>query len=183
MNEEINTPTYNSLRKHIGLPEVKENLSEMLFNRDERLLDYVINLQQKIEQYENPDDMTLFYMWLDVKAKDKMKELEEENERLKENNSDMQEEMARVWEENEELRKNQRFHKKFGDDYIFCVEGDKETYQDMIFMYQERIEKAIEYINHVQNYGTMAQVMPHLKRYVNGDDLLNILQNGSDNSD
>ena len=50
-------------------------------------------------------------------------------------------------QENEELRKNQRFHKKFGDDYIFCLEGDKETYKDMIFMYQERIEKAIEYIN------------------------------------
>ena len=39
---------------------------------------------------------------------------------------------------------------------------------------QERINKAIEYINHAQNYGTMAQVMPHLKPYVNGDDLLNI---------
>lgn len=50
-------------------------------------------------------------------------------------------------EENEELKKNQRFHKKFGDDYIFCVEGDKETYKDYIFELQERIEKSIEYIN------------------------------------
>ena len=38
------------------------------------------------------------------------------------------------------------------------------------------IDKAIEYINHAQNYGTMAQVMPHLKPYVNGNDLLDILK-------
>jgi cell division septum initiation protein DivIVA len=44
-----------------------------------------------------------------------------------------------------------------------------------------RIDKAVEYINHAQNYGTMAQVMPHLKFYVNGNDLLNILQGEKDN--
>lgn len=65
------------------------------------LLDYITNLQtieqqysailsenaelqNKLDQYENPDDMTLFYMWLDTKAKDKIKQLQEENERLKE---------------------------------------------------------------------------------------------------
>lgn len=47
-----------------------------------KILDYITNLQQKVEQYENPDDLTLFYMWLDEKAKDKMKALQEENERL-----------------------------------------------------------------------------------------------------
>lgn len=41
---------------------------------------------------------------------------------------------------------------------------------------QKVIDKAIEYINHAQNYGTMAQVMPHLKLYINGKDLLNILK-------
>lgn len=67
----------------------------------DHIIDYITNLQEKVNQYENPDDLTLFYMWLDVKAKDKMKELEdnlysatqvvnelldvkEENERLKE---------------------------------------------------------------------------------------------------
>lgn len=54
------------------------------------LLDYITNLQQKVEQlekenehlrtqvnaYENPNDLTLFYMWLDEKAKDKIKQLE-----------------------------------------------------------------------------------------------------------
>ena len=63
------------------------------------VLDYITNLQtieqqysailsenaeleNKLNQYENPDDLTLFYMWLDTKAKDKIKQLQEENERL-----------------------------------------------------------------------------------------------------
>lgn len=50
----------------------------------DHIIDYITNLQEKVNQYENPDDLTLFYMWLDVKAKDKMKQLQEENERLKE---------------------------------------------------------------------------------------------------
>ena len=41
---------------------------------------------------------------------------------------------------------------------------------------KEKINKAVEYIKHSQSYGTMAQVMPHLKPYVNGDDLLEILR-------
>ena len=52
------------------------------------LFDYITNLQQeltdckkKIEMYENPDDLTLFYMWLDEKAKDKIKELTKYKER------------------------------------------------------------------------------------------------------
>lgn len=48
-----------------------------------KLADYITNLQQKVEQYENPEDLTLFYMWLDEKAKDKMKELQQENQDLK----------------------------------------------------------------------------------------------------
>lgn len=44
------------------------------------------------------------------------------------------------------------------------------------------IKESIEYINHAQNYGLTAQVMPHLKSYVNGDDLLNILEGNDDNN-
>ena len=51
-------------------------LIEQLLNDNKHLLDYITNLQEKVNQYENPDDMTLFYMWLDEKAKDKMKELQ-----------------------------------------------------------------------------------------------------------
>lgn len=72
--------------------EIKEHMQNCidreescLLNSDNTklLLDYITNLQQKVEQYENPEDLTLFYMWIDEKAKDKMKELQKENERLK----------------------------------------------------------------------------------------------------
>lgn len=52
-------------------------------NKWKELLDYITNLQEKVNQYENPDDMTLMFMWCNEKAKDKIKHLQEENERLK----------------------------------------------------------------------------------------------------
>ena len=43
-------------------------------------------LKEKVNQYENPEDMTLFYMWLDTKAKDKLKQyksvIDEVNEEI-----------------------------------------------------------------------------------------------------
>ena len=38
------------------------------------------------------------------------------------------------------------YMKDFGGEKVFCLEDDKETYRDMIFELQERIDKAIEYI-------------------------------------
>lgn len=72
--------------------------------------------------------------------------LQQENERLKENNLDMQEEMARTWQK--------------CDDY------------------KSRCEKAIEYIKN-------CEIVDKDKRYPLleeqfGEDLLNILQNGSE---
>ena len=61
-------------------------------------------------------------------------------------------------------------------------DSTKEDILNQFYYEHIAIRKAIEYINHAQNYGTMAQVMPHLKPYVNGDDLLNILQNGSEDN-
>ena len=49
--------------------------------------------------------------------------------------------ITNLQQENEYLKKNQRFHKKFGSDYIFCLEGDKETYKDMVLEKQEEIEQ------------------------------------------
>lgn len=48
------------------------------------LLDYITNLQEKVNQYENPDDMTLMFMWCNEKAKDKIKELQEDLDYQKE---------------------------------------------------------------------------------------------------
>lgn len=75
--------------------EIKELMTNIIYNEDvngfictderyKEIKNYITNLQQKVEQYENPDDLTLFYMWLDEKAKDKMKKLQQENEKSKE---------------------------------------------------------------------------------------------------
>ena len=55
----------------------KEELVWMCISRDNRIK----SLEQKIKQYENPDDLTLFYMWLDERAKDKMKDLQQKIEK------------------------------------------------------------------------------------------------------
>lgn len=56
--------------------EIKEmNFSEMLFNRDERLLDYITNLQEENKRLKEiiNDDMTTYLKGLED-GKDKMKE-------------------------------------------------------------------------------------------------------------
>ena len=44
--------------------------------------------------------------------------------------------------ENQELKKTKLFHKN----RVFSLEYDKETLTDMVLEYQEKIDKAIEYI-------------------------------------
>ncbi len=68
-----------------NLKKISEIVYDFKVNSSEikKVLDYITNLQEKVNQYENPDDMTLMFMWCDEKAKDKMKQLQEENEKLK----------------------------------------------------------------------------------------------------
>ena len=70
-----------------GIEVVIKNDGTLEFDAKELkiLLDCITNLQEKVDQYENPNDLTLFYMWLDEKAKDKMKQLQKKYERMKEN--------------------------------------------------------------------------------------------------
>ena len=98
--------------------------------------------------------------------------------------------ITNLQQENEELKKNQRFHKNG----VFSLEYDKETLSDMVEDLQQenerlneilvwkqehekelhtRIEKAIEYIEDNTYYKSH-------KGYVDLNDLLNILQNGSE---
>ena len=41
-------------------------------------------LKEKLDKYENPEDMTLMFMYCEEKAKDKIKELQQENQKYKE---------------------------------------------------------------------------------------------------
>ena len=70
------------------------------------LKDYITNLQEKINQYENPDDLTLFYMWLDEKAKDKMKELQTTVNNCKEENEGYKQEREKLFGTIHELQKS-----------------------------------------------------------------------------
>ena len=45
---------------------------------------------------------------------------------------------------------NNLYMKDFGGEKVFCLEDDKETYRDMIFELQERIDRAIKYIENHQ---------------------------------
>jgi chromosome segregation ATPase len=110
-------------------------------------------LKEQINQYENPDDMALFYMWLDAKAKDKMKELEQENERLKELNAELKAITKRPTP----------------IDYAMI----QKRYED----YKSRCEKASD--NLKRNYWINEH--EHNDDVVNMT--LNILQNGSDSND
>ena len=150
MNEEIKEILeYLKNDKYAGY---KEQYKAIRKDYAKVLLDYITNLQEKVNQYENPDDMTLFYMWLDEKAKDKMKELKQKNERLKENNQNMQIEMARTWEENERLKQDIK-------DACIVIEKLKKEKKEVI----EYIKKDM-YVEPKELYGL-----------VSADELLNIL--------
>lgn len=45
------------------------------------------NLKEKLNKYENPDDMTLMYMWCDEKLKDDNKKLQERVNYLERSNN------------------------------------------------------------------------------------------------
>lgn len=68
------------------------------------------------------------------------------------------------------------------EEYKGTLNKQIEDLQQKVEQLENIIKEASEYINHAQNYGTMAQVMPHLKHYINGDNLLNILNKGSESN-
>ena len=111
------------------------------------LLSYIEQLEKKVDQYENPEDLTLFYMWLDTKAKDKMKQLEKRNKQLYEGFMATQEELTDYAMENEQLEAE---IKELNDSITWwtnrfnAVERDKRDYKT-------RIDKAIEILD---IYGT-----------------------------
>lgn len=83
--EEIN----EIVKEHYGftIDEIDENVGKLslrvnqLEYNNKKLQQELTDCKKKIEMYENPDDLTLFYMWLDEKAKDKIKELTDYKER------------------------------------------------------------------------------------------------------
>lgn len=82
LKEEYKEPTYEAMAE-LYSEGYRNGFEQSRF--DKRMLEQENQeLKDRINQYENPENLTLFYMWLDTKAKDKMKQLEKENKRYKE---------------------------------------------------------------------------------------------------
>lgn len=141
---------------------------------------------------------------------DRFKQVQQENETLHENNQNMQEEMARVWEENETLKakydnnKSHEINYKYFttlyskatkdiviDDLVYkCEDLDnlKQSYEKLYIEkedYKSRCEKAIEYINKNKHLSMFADCREPEEEWnydleCGANDLLNILQNGSE---
>ena len=124
------------LKNNTYIPDETKRKYKIL-HRDEvnLLLSYIEQLQttakdckQKLEQYENPDDLTLFYMWLDTKAKDKMTYMENQIMILKQQ-IQMANDIA-----HEKLEDYQRMKDNFDSkvDVITELKEDIEEYNDKL---------------------------------------------------
>lgn len=81
-----------------------------LYKEIEQLQKENKQLKEKLNKYENPDDMTLMYMWCDEKVKDENKQLQDQlNQALK--------------DYGKELQKNSKAI-EFIDDWLFNVAGN-----------------------------------------------------------
>ena len=163
MNNEIKE-ILEELENMYEISELEEQV-----NNINKIKDYITNLQQKIEQYENPDDMTLFYMWLDAKAKDKMKELQQENHELKsklecyENGAYYSSKVDELEQENERLKEWKEDLLKENIELENIRKEAVEYMQDFIFepLLVQEDRKLIMFNENLRNFE-------------------NILQNGSD---
>ena len=88
-------------------------------------------LKEKINTYENPEDLTLMFMYCNEKAKDKIKELQATNESLTSLVNSCQKEIRQLKAENHRLEYNEKILLK-------------------------REETAINYINQVIGYKSCA---------------------------
>ena len=64
--------------------ETRCNVTEEIVDDIEEFQQENQQLSERIKTYENPEDLTLMFMYCDEKAKDKIKELKEQNQKYKE---------------------------------------------------------------------------------------------------
>lgn len=133
-------------------------------NQMKQLLDYITNLQQELQEANDSVEWWSNRYNAVVKNCDetikKMIALGEENERLKEENNN-----------------------KAMNDYAHAI--DESWYRELYDDYKSRCEKAIEYINKNKHLSMFADCREPEEDWnydleCSANDLLNILQNGSD---
>lgn len=149
---------FNEIKKPNIIIDIKDdaNIKDYITNLKQNYDNNINKYEELIEKYSNLQEQ-LHQASLDIQ------ELTEKDLYCPTNCD----KLTKLQKENEYLKKNQRFHKRFKEDSIFCLEYDKETLKDLVFELQQRIDKAIEYIN---------------THYLNANEpkLLNILKGDSD---
>ena len=167
MNDEIKE-ILDNFEKYEARYKLHNETQFIITHREiESLLDYITNLQQEnerlkeqINQYEEPDDMTLFYMWLDAKAKDKMKQFENQIIMLKQENERLKEWKKDLLNENIELENIRKEAIEFIKEKISSTRGvindymyHKEHNKHLIELLNEDIEMYKNELNILQNGG------------------------------
>lgn len=155
MNEEI-----KEILEYISSRTIDDCLLNDYFTQ---LEDYITNLQMEIDQ-----------------SQEIMAELTEENEIRQQDINNLTYQLAKMKEENERLKEIIK-----QDNHILgCNFASKDKYKQRYEDYKSRCEKAIEYIKKNRKYVSTQMAedtrVPVGSFMWNIDDLLNILQNGSD---
>lgn len=88
-------------------------------------------LKEKIETYEDPEDLTLMFMYCDEKAKDKIRELEKQLEEYQLQNIDLRADI---------MIQKKSFPNKLIKDKTFYDLYDMPTYEDLLNQQKEFIE-------------------------------------------
>lgn len=107
--------------------DLEQDEIKLLLSYIEQLQTNVKDCKQKLEQYENPDDLTLFYMWLDTKAQDKMKQLENKCESLLEDRKELLN-AVNILQNNRDKALEYIEKHNFMSDWGSCIFGEANLY-------------------------------------------------------
>lgn len=113
MNKERENQELKELLHKIMISGVEEENTTVLdlYNENKEL-------RKKIKVYEDPEDLTLMFMYCNEKTKDKIKELEEQLEVGKEQYNDLVEEKEKLDAENQVLKNNKNEALRYMKNYL-----------------------------------------------------------------
>ena len=133
MSEEDTYLKDNLINEQLLVKALNDKEKQEWFNND--MFDTykleIERLNKKIEQYENPEDMTLMFMWCDEKAKEEIERLKEEYVMLQNASDEVEEKQDKEIERLHSIIKEVREYieeKKYNfcDDYDLRCEDGKE---------------------------------------------------------
>ena len=118
-------------------------------------------LKEKLDKYENPEDMTLMMMWCTEKVKDENKKLKEEITNLSKDVDMWNAKYNDMFDENRMLKKQVENYKKLGFKYLQDKNNNLETQQKEFINFLEDNYKETQdiwYIKILQKYKSIIGV-------------------------